>query len=360
MRFYIIILCLFVLNSACEKQELTLLDRAEKLKPYAKIKDILNMTMTDSIHYFMKDGEKTELSPLCTVINNNNNTINIIDRYLFAIISFKLDDFTNGSKPVFYVQKDKGKGPNDFSHPYCIVYDEKRDLYYISDMLNYSIYIYDTDFYEIDRFQIPFRPSKIVIYSNELFITSYDSPYNEFVLYTIDLDSYKANGLFALSKLGTQFEAQLRNQIMVAPLAKNHNFVTKNYPNFNIYELKDDTILLTFTSPSLKGHKLPKPEMIIRDNDRRVWGLSAFTDLIYDDKTNLLFVLTIRGWEELAEKLCIDRFILIFDQAGNCLAEYKFPNYGGGENSLCFDSKNEILYYIGFDHIKKFKLNWRN
>ena len=68
--------------------------------------------------------------------------------------------------------------------------------------------------------------------------------------------------------------------------------------------------------------------------------------------------MTLNGWGELAEAKKLDRYILIFDEQGNTLCEHKITPYEGGEDKICFDEKNDILYYFRYNGIKKYKLEY--
>jgi hypothetical protein len=57
----------------------------------------------------------------------------------------------------------------------------------------------------------------------------------------------------------------------------------------------------------------------------------------------------------------LDRYILIFDEEGNTLCEHKITPYEGSEDKICFDEKNNILYYFSSESIKirKYKLEYK-
>jgi hypothetical protein len=350
LRFLIIVL----LFSACAEKDLTMLDEAEKQKPYVNETYEISLALVDSIASFYYSGEKMELHPQTAAININENRIYIIDRFLYAILAFELDTFSDQSECIDYIPKPKGKGPDEFILPFDFIYDENRDLYYISDLMNYCIYVYDADFSEIDRIKLPIRPFRIAHSENYLFITIYDMAYGDKAVYAIDLNDRENHyGLFSPSNIGTRLEKEKRDRIMIAPIddKDEHFFFTKSYPNFNIYEFKEEKIGRVFTSPSLVGIKLPKPELVIRENDRRLSAVLAFSDIHYEE--DMLFVLSTLGW---SEKLQIGRYIIIFDRDGNTLCEHKISPYDGGENIIRFDSQNDVLYYFRFGQIRKYKL----
>ncbi len=289
--------------------------------------------------------------------------ISILDRYSKAIISFNLDDFSNGQRCISYIKKGKGNGPDEFNLPSDIIFDEKRNLYYISDLLNYCIYVYNQDFFEIDRIKLKIRPYKIVISKKYLYVTPYENLNFKFMVEKIDLDSrVPKEGLLSSSIIGNELEKSGRNRIFLASINSDdsHFFLAKSYPNFNIYDYKNEKIVKVFTAPLLRNKRLPKPKFIIRENDRKVWGINSFSDFKYDNKDNLLFILTTNGWTELARKFGLNRYILIFNINGVCLSENKITPYEGVENSLCYDSKNGVLYYCGYSNIYKFKLEVNN
>ncbi len=360
MKNLITLICLIVLIISCGKNSGSLLDKAEKNKPYVNKKTIFSLILVYSICFYTKDNEKFEISPKAATINYHDNRIHILDRYQKAIISFNLDRFSDNQPCVSFIEKNKGKGPNEFNMPNDIIYDKTRDLYYISDLLNYCIYIYNSEFSEIDRIKLPIRPFKISLSKEFLFITPYFSlPIKNKIIEVVNLKTRKLEeGILASSETGTDLEKNFKNNVLIAPInySDNDYFITKSYPNFNIYRLKNNQIIKTFTAPDLRNKIISRPSYIYKNNDRKVWGLNAFVDIIYDNDKKMLFVLTTSGWAELAEKLNIDRNILVFDQEGNLLCEHKIRPYGGGENNICFDSKNNVLYYLASSYIKKFKL----
>ncbi len=332
--------------------------KAEQKIPFVKVINSIHLALIDSISTFKYKDKEYDIAPLCATINYRENKFIYIDRYLKSIISFELDDFSNNQKCISFINKNNGKGPNEFIYPNDIIYNKEKNIYYVSDLLNYKIYIYDSFFQEKDRIKLPFRPAKIVCSKKYLYITPYDLPYED-IPYRIDIKSKtKQKGIFHISNIGNNFEKLMRNKIYIAPFNNTENtfFVVKNYPNFNIYKIVNKKIIKIFCSPDLKGKKLPKPTLIYKNNDKKIWGLSAFADIIFDSNDKLLFTLTTVGWKELAQKLKIHRYILIFDDNGNTLCEYKISPYEGGENSICYDSKNKILYYISSHYIKKFRI----
>ncbi len=352
----IILLLLF----SCTGKKGNILEEAENHKPYVKKNEKYNLVLIDTISYYFKNKEKLDISPVAAVVNQKKNIISILDRYQRAIVSFDADNFSNGVNCISFIQKNKGKGPDEFNMPNDIVYDEKRDLYYISDLQNFCVYVENSDFKEVQRIKLPFRPFRISISKNYLFVTPYFSlPQEDYIISGFNLNTLKFDkGLFKPIDKGTNLEKSVRNNILIAPVysANKDYFVVKGYPNFNIYHIVDGKIVKTFTSPAFKKKILPKPKFIYRNNDKKIWGLNAFCDLIFDEKTELLFALTTNGWKELAEKEKIGRYILVFDKNGNTLCQYQITPYEGGENSLCFDSQNMILYYLGGSSIRKFKL----
>jgi len=206
------------------------------------------------------------------------------------------------------------------------------------------------------------RPYKIFVSSNYLYITNYGYTYGDYCIERIDLDSLKlARGLFNISDKGNQLEINNKNtvQILVIDEKTPLYVAAREYPKFNLYFCNENEVLKTFSSPSLYKKQLPKPERIVVRGDRKIWGLNAFVSVDYSKSQNLIFVLTTNGWGELAKTEKLDRYILIFDRDGNTLCEHKIIPYEGGENDLCFDEKNNILYYFSPAGIKKYNVKYQ-
>lgn len=358
---FIVIFLIFFLLSCTNNSELNLFDKADKGKVYVnRIDRSIKLQLLEEITEFTdEDNNLCPLTPRTGSICYNDSTIYVLDRGLQAIIVFKLDGFTNGLKYIKYSQKESGKGPDEFIYPSDIVYDNKRDLIYIADLNNYCIYFYNKNLHEIDRVMLETRPYKISISDDYLYITNYHYTYSDYCVDKIDLNNRNlVKGLFPKSNKGSQLERGGKNAVhIVAVEEKAPLYVAaRQYPKFNLYLCNEDEVLKTFSSSSLYKRKLPKPKRIVVNGDRKVWGLNAFVSLDYSKSKNLIFALTLNGWGELAEAKKLDRYILIFDEQGNTLCEHKITPYEGGEDKICFDERNDILYYFRYGGIKKYKL----
>jgi hypothetical protein len=206
------------------------------------------------------------------------------------------------------------------------------------------------------------RAYKISISDNYLYITNYGYTFSDYCVDRIDLNTRElVKGLFLQSNKGSQLEKNKKNAVHILAIdEKTPLYVAaREYPKFNLYFCNEDEVLKTFSSPSLYKKRMPKPKQIVVKGDRKTWGLSAFVSLDYSKSKGLIFALTTRGWTELAEEKKLDRYILIFDEEGNTLCEHKITPYEGGENKICFDEKNNILYYFSPTGIKKYKLEYK-
>lgn len=329
-----------------------------KGKVYCNSEDSIQLELIEKIDSYQTESGSEEFSPKIVTLSKKNNQLIIFDQFEYQIIVFDLDSFTINAKPIKIIRKSKGKGPNDLVQPIDIIYDDIRDRLYIADQNNFRIYIYDNEFNEVKRIKLEVRPYRLFLSSDYLYITPYDSGI-EFCIGRIDLNTDELiDGLFEPSKKGSLLEKNARNKLFLVKIDSNENkfFVTKNYPDFSIYSVNSGNIEKTFCNPALHKKKLPKPEFVIRENDKKVWGISAFSDLEYSPAMKLLFTLSTLGWTELAEKKGLNRYICIFDEEGNTLCEHKILPYDSGEDSIVFDEKNLIIYYATYNSIWKFKI----
>lgn len=349
-------------TNCSDKSNQNLFDIADKGRVYVN-KSERNVTMKlleEISEYTDADNNICPFTPRAGSICYKDSTIYVLVRYELSIIVFKLAEFTNGSKYIKYTQKVKGKAPNEFNTPFDIVYDNKRDLIYIADLNNFCINFYNKDLHEIDRVMLEIRPYKISISDDYLYITNYQYTISDYCVDRIDLNTRElVKGLFLVSNKGSQLEKNTKNAVHILSIKdKTPLYVAaRQYPKFNLYFCNEDGVLKTFSSPSLYKKKVPKPKMIKVRGDRKIWGLNTFVSL--DNSQNLIFALTTNGWGELAESKELERYILIFDKDGNTLCEHKIIPYEGGENNICFDEKNNILYYFSPTGIKKYKLEYK-
>lgn len=329
-----------------------------KEKVYCNSKDSMQLELIEKIDSYLSESGSEEFSPKIVTLSPKNNQLIIFDKFEYKIIIFDLNSFTNDTRPLKIIQKSKGKGPNDLVLPIDILYDDNRDRLYIADLNNYNICIYDNEFNEIKRIKLEFRPYRLFLSLNYLYITPYCSAI-DFCVGRIELNSDELiEGLFEPSKKGSFLEENKQNTLFTVNINENENkfFVTRNYPDFTIYSINSEKIEKAFCNPALINKKLPKPEFIMFENDKKVWGICAFSDLEYSPSMNLLFTLTTLGWTELAKKKGLNRYICIFDEEGNTLCEHKILPYNSGEDSIVFDEKNLIIYYATYNSIWKFKI----
>lgn len=361
----VLILAFFLIFgvSCSDKSQGNLFDKADNGKVYVNRSDrsIKLQFLEEITEYTDADGNVCPFSPHAGSICYKDSIMYVLDRFEKSVIGFKLDEFHNGSKYIKYTKKESGKGPGEFIIPFDIVYDNKRDLIYIADLNNFCIYFYNKDLQEIDREMLETRPYKISISDDYLYITNYGYTISDYCVEQIDLNTRKlVRGLFLKSNKGSQFEKNKKNAVHILTIdEKTPLYVAaRQYPKFNLYFCNENEVLKTFSSPSLYKKKMPKPKQIVVDGDRKIWGLNTFVSLDHSKSKNLIFALTTNGWPELAEDKKLDRYILIFDKDGNTLCEHKITPYEGGENNICFDEKNNILYYFNQSSIRKYKLEY--
>ncbi|MCD4818795.1 MAG: hypothetical protein K8S23_08900 [Candidatus Cloacimonetes bacterium] len=352
-----ILLFIFAIFILCTVSAENIFD-SYKGKVYCNSKKSIQLELIEKIDSYQSESGTEEFSPKIVTLSSKNNQIIFFNRFDHKIIVFNLDTFTNESKPLKIIQKTKGKGPNELIYPIDLFYDDNRDRLYIADLKNFCIYIYDNEFNEIKRIKLDFRPYRLFLSLNYLNITLYDSTI-DFCTQRIDLNYDKLiDGLFEPSKKGSLLEKKYRNMLFTINTNEKESkfFVTRNYPDFTIYSIKSGNIEKAFCNTALLKKKLPKPKYKIIENDKKTWGIMAFSDLAYSPSKKLLFTLTTHGWAELAEKKGLNRYICIFDENGNTLCEYKILPYNGAEDSLIFDEKNLIIYYATYDSIWKLKI----
>ncbi|MCK4654759.1 MAG: hypothetical protein KAU01_09975 [Candidatus Cloacimonetes bacterium] len=352
-----IILFIFIIFSFFSIKAENIFDSYKK-KVYCNSKDSMQLELIEKIDSYLSKSGSEEFMPKIVTLSQKNNQLIILDQFEYKIIIFNLNSFTNDTRPLKIIQKSKGKGPNDLVFPIDILYDDIRDRLYVADLNNYNIYIYDNEFNEIKRIKLEFRPYRLFLSLNYLYITPYDSAI-DFCVGRIDLNSDALiDGIFEPSKRGNLLEKKARNKLFTVNIDENENkfFVTCNYPDFTIYSINSENIEKAFCNPALIKKKLPKPKFIMFENDKKVWGISAFSDLEYSSSMNLLFTLTTLGWTELAERKSLNRYICIFDEEGNTLCEHKILPYNSGEDSIVFDEKNFVIYYATYRSIWKFKI----
>jgi hypothetical protein len=369
LKIYSVLILTFVLlfcANCSNNSTQNLFDKADGGKVYVNRSDrSIKLQLIEEItEYTDPENNICPFTPRAGSICYKDSIIYILPRFEQSIIGFKLDEFHNGSKYIKYTQKESGKGPNEFIQPSDIVYDNKRDLIYIADLNNFCIYCYNKDLHEVDRVMLETRAYKISISDNYLYITNYTYTFSDYCVDRIDLNTRElVKGLFPLSNQGSQLEKNMKNAVHILAIDEEAPLyiAARQYPKFNLYFCNEDEVLKTFSSPSLYKKRLPKPKRIVVRGDRKTWGLNAFVSLDYSKSKGLIFALTTNGWGELAEEKKLDRYILIFDEEGNTLCEHKITPYEGGENKICFDEKNNILYYFSSESMKirKYKLEYK-
>lgn len=329
-----------------------------KGKVYSNSKKTYKLELIEKIGSYQTESGSEEMTTRIATLSRKNEQLIILDKYEYQFIIFDLNTFTNNTKPLKIIRKAKGKGPNEMIFPIDIIYDDFRDRLYIADLNNFRIYIYDNEYNEIKRIKLDFRPYRMFLSENFLYLNHYDSP-TEYCIERIDLNSSEQiEGLFKPSGKGDFLEEEARNKFFIANSNEEENkfFIGRNHPNFTIYEVNSGKIQKAFCNPLLNKKKLPKPEYFIFENDKKVKGIYSFSNWEYSHSQKLLFTLTTLGWYELVEKKGLDRYICIFDEAGNTLCEHKILPYGGEENNIIFDEKNSVIYYATYGNIWKFKM----
>jgi len=240
--------------------------------------------------------------------------------------------------------------------PIDIVYSKDNHLLYVADMMAYSIYIYDTNFEEIDRIKLPIRPYKLSLNKNILNISPYD--YNgKYCKLRIDLNTKIIEADIYTSNKESDLAKAKQNTMLFSMIDENSFFAIKQYPSFNIFKIENDSIRKIFCDPVLFKKKLPYPELKIFDNEKKHWTISPYIDIKYNQIDKLLFTLTTVGWPQLQREYNLKQYIVIYDSEGVSLCRFELPNQKATERSkLNYDSNTKILYCIYDSYIIKYKV----
>jgi hypothetical protein len=339
----------------CSKQRNNIFDRADaQLNTYSNQVNQIEFEFIEEINSFTdEDNNILEFSPTYGTINYAKSMIYIYDRFDLAFYVFDLDNFSDKSTPKKIIRKMKGKGPGELQWVKDFKYHNAENVFYISDLHNYSIYVYDLDFNEISRHKVDYRPFKISICKDGILVNSYDGmPTADFSIERISETGRK--GIFTTSDLYKDFiESSHANKIFANEISDSLFVVGRTYPNFNLYICSANEVYKKFTSPEqLKTGTFPRPKIVQKDGERYQSALVAYQDIFFSEKTKRIITLSTGG--DQAKKMNVDRYITIYDLSGNTIGQLKLDL--GGEDSILIDERNNIIYYFSRNKIAKYKM----
>ncbi|NOR46053.1 MAG: hypothetical protein GQ534_10760 [Candidatus Delongbacteria bacterium] len=314
-----------------------------------KINEINGFIDVDNYYYDMQISTGT--------IDNRDSILYCYSKNSNSFYKCKIN-FSNILKPVLVTKKNIGQGPNDINYPFSMVYDKHTNIIYISDLLSRCIYFYNTNFDEIDRIQLEFRPSKLSLYRNKLSVVNYDGALNSgYGGVEINLNNKNLTEIFTLTATLSNtlnIEFDINSVLMLSLLDSNTYFVGNNF-SYEIYKVSNENknIIKAFSTPNLKKGKLPKPKLLEDERGRYIQALVPYRD--FSISNNLLFTLSTYGSTKLARDNNLYSFISIYDLNGQYLCEFKLLNPIYKETAcLSYDSNNKILYFFNGANIIKY------
>lgn len=318
-----------------------------KLKKIGMVKGYLDSTDT-FIYCDMSLG----------VINTADSILYCFSKQTNSFYRFKVEDLlTDLSKPALIKQKMKGQGPNDILYPFSMVYDQGSRKLYISDLLARCIYEYDEDFNEISRIALQFRPAKISLTDNKIFVENYDGGAKSgFSVCKIDISSKKIENILKCDESKDfNLDFKYKTTLSISSIDSNSFFVTNNY-SYNIFKINDSSITKVFCAPKLKRFKLPEPKIVDDPKyGRYISGIISYINIYWSHKYKRLFTLSTFGSKKLSRKNNLYSYITIYDILGNSLCEHKLNEFIYQETAcLQYDENNSILYFFTGAGISKF------
>ncbi len=275
-----------------------------------------------------------------------DNRLYLYSAYEKSVVSFELSELSNDMTPIdeFFLQC--GKGPGEIS--FVMDMQTKDNKIFISDGNNNRINVYDNEFNSIETIKTEFRPAKLSLFGSVIAINTYDGVmstelgciYNETdktFESLVNIEATSNNNLSVLMANNTITEFDVHGNI----------YLVRKYPDFSIHKFTDRKYVKSFASAEMSKTKLPVPEFKVFRNDRKIWGLSTYKDIEYIDDLNMLVTMSITGWEELADENGLTNILTGYDDSGNVVMEYHFPEYIPDEScSILYDIKSNILLVI--------------
>ena len=277
----------------------------------------------------------------------------ILDKKLFlysyyekSIMSFNLSELSENMTPVDEFFLTEGKGPGEIT--FILDMQLHNSSIYISDGNNHRINIYDKEFNSTETIKTDFRPSKLSISDSQIIINTYDGAMsNEMGCIYNRKDKSFGMLIENMKPAGDKLSDLVERNLILESDNKGNIYLVRKFPDFTIHKFSDGNYAKSFLSPKLKKSVLPVPEFKTFNNDRKIWGLFSYKDIEYIEELDMLVTISLAGWEELAAKHKLKNMLTGYNDDGDVVMHYEFPEYIPNEScSILYDAQSKRLFVI--------------